>query len=704
MKPPVNNRVAIVGGAQASASFDISQKDAAHIMGILRDTLYSDKVLAVLREYASNAWDAHRAVGKHELPIEVTLPTSDEPTLRIRDFGPGLSQNDVFTVYTQYGASTKRDSDDAVGMLGIGSKSGFAYSDSFTITSWHGGAKSTYVAALDESEKGVINLLAEESCDASETGVEIQIAVRPNDIYDFERTARRLFRHFMPRPTINIELPALPEERTVLANGIITPGSDAGWVAVMGCVPYRVNLGALDEREIPRCLPHLSGTLTFDIGEVNINASREELKYSAQTKAALVTKLTALVDEYVTHALKELDAGTLGGWQTRLRCQVLAQMDLPLPEKWKGLAEGFAKVTYTPDDFTILHNKAACTRLLVSDSTCLLIDDTGNALDGYMFGHDDYVVRSANKTPDELRIALDAVIAASGLTGVNIELLSTRHWTAPAQPKKRGSNPKHRARMFKFSPTDGRYSTPWSDYWTPELRAPTKDDVFVLIHGFKAVKDDDDYKEFFRDYHEDARLAETFGATMPTVYAYKTTEKRPTLVKNCEGAFYRDWRKTFIKSLITPENIALVATFWRAQPTGTNNYNMRLPTTKRLAWLTQELGEAHPLVALCLDAAAADKELSKDEKRSQLYTFATRAGLTFEKSDAYAAVEALKTRYPLLRHVGFSAVWGDSYDYDYAENDKHTKAIRADWIDYVKLCDVRAAGAPDNVVQLRSVP
>lgn len=695
MKPPVNNRVAIVGGAQASASFGISVGNEAHIMGILRDTLYSDKVLAVLREYASNAWDAHRSVGKHELPIEVTIPTGEEPTLRIRDFGPGLSREEVFTVYTQYGASTKRDSDDAVGMLGIGSKSGFAYSDSFTITSWHGGLRSTYVAALDESEKGVINLLAEESCKKSETGVEIQIAVRSSDIFEFERTARRLFRHFTPRPEINIELPALPEERTVLANGIIVPGSDIGWIAVMGCVPYRVSLDALDAREVPKCLPHLSGTLTFSIGEVNVNASREELKYSAQTKAALVEKLTALVDEYVTHALKELDAGTLDGWQTRLRCQVLAQMDLPLPEKWKGLAEGFAKVTYTSDDFTILHNKAACTRLLVSDATCLLIDDTGLALDGYRFGHDDYVIRCATKTAAQLRTKLDDVLATSGLTGVKVELLSARHWTAPEQPKKRGHNPKHRAHMFKFEAdedTRHKYGAPWSDYWEPELRVPTKDDVFVVIRGFKA----EGYEDFYRDYQADQKLAQAFGVTMPTIYAYKTTDKRPVLSARCEGTFYRDWRKTFIQSLLTPERVALIATWWEAHPTGEHN-NHTLPDKKQTEWLAKRLG-IHPTVELCLSAAAALKRVKDYERSGAIVSLAQRAGLTYEKSEAHTAFEVLKASYPLLRRTGFRELWGY-----WASGDDD---MRGEWVDYVKLCDERIAAraVADNVVPLRSVP
>ena len=120
MIPNTKHRALASSGVAATGEFGISRGDESHIMTILRDTLYSDKILAVLREYSSNAWDAHRAVGKNTLPIKITLPTEMTPTLSIRDWGPGLSANEVFNIYTQYGASTKRDSDKEVGMLGIG--------------------------------------------------------------------------------------------------------------------------------------------------------------------------------------------------------------------------------------------------------------------------------------------------------------------------------------------------------------------------------------------------------------------------------------------------------------------------------------------------------------------------------------------------------------------------------------------------------
>ena len=173
MIPTQEERVTISGGVTASAPFGISTADTAHIMSILRD-MYSDRVLAVLREYSANAWDAHNEFGKPEVPILVPLPMDDDPNLRIRDYGPGLSVDGVLTVYNQYGLSSKRGTNLAVGQLGIGSKSAFCYSDSFTITSWYPetydddfmgprcGYKRIFIAVIDQSNLGKIDLVHEE--------------------------------------------------------------------------------------------------------------------------------------------------------------------------------------------------------------------------------------------------------------------------------------------------------------------------------------------------------------------------------------------------------------------------------------------------------------------------------------------------------------------------------------------------------------
>lgn len=98
MIPAQTQRSVETSPVAASASFGISQNDVAHILTMLRDTLYSDRVLAVLREYAANAWDVHREVGKGDVPIQVTLPRPDAVgtcgvSLRTCDWGAGQSSS-----------------------------------------------------------------------------------------------------------------------------------------------------------------------------------------------------------------------------------------------------------------------------------------------------------------------------------------------------------------------------------------------------------------------------------------------------------------------------------------------------------------------------------------------------------------------------------------------------------------------------------
>ena len=89
-------------GIQKDAYFNIKQENVAHIFSILRNQLYSDKIMAVIREYSTNAIDAH-VENNVEQPFEITLPTPFKPEFIIRDFGKGLSQEDVVEIFASYG-------------------------------------------------------------------------------------------------------------------------------------------------------------------------------------------------------------------------------------------------------------------------------------------------------------------------------------------------------------------------------------------------------------------------------------------------------------------------------------------------------------------------------------------------------------------------------------------------------------------------
>lgn len=654
-------------------------------MGILRDTLYTDRVLAVLREYGSNAWDAHRETGKGNTPIKVTLPTFNEPTLTIRDFGPGLSEDGIFKVFTQYGRSTKRDSDLAVGMLGIGSKSGFAYSDSFTVLSWHGEMKRTYVAVLDETETGIINRLAEEPC-GIETGLEIQIAVRPEDIYDFQHKARGLFRHFEPRPVINIELPPIRADRLKLKHGAITfseKDNSDGWVAVMGCVPYRVNLKQVAPESggsFWQTLHQLSGVLYFNIGEVQTSASREELKYSPGTKKALVQKFEDLVEESVKHTLETLTKGTAPLWERRVQAQVVHKFHLPLLDQYKEMLTSHVRLA--PTTFHILdgQERQAVSSIRVHALSRFLIRDCEHGLQGYHLASTDYVIRAVEgKDLTAVRAELALLITAAQIDGIPVTDLSTLTWTQTNQTSSgRKINKKHQVRTFRLQNRTA-FCSPWSGNWDIETRVPTKDDVFVILQYFMPDGPDG----FYHTRETDLTIADALKMTLPPVYGYKSTVDKPVTPKDCLGTPYAEWRVTFFRTLLAknPRLRTLMGHFrWAQLFDLANRYDNTLPN-KVLSQLTAGLGADHPITMLLrthLDSLAvlqiADKTRNYNGPRLTQTLERLVAITAVRKSEATMALERVYEKYPLLgiHETRLRVLWG-------CEARK--------WLDYIKLID-----------------
>ena len=72
-----------------------SIKASAKAFNILSDGLYSDKIAAPIRELATNAYDAHVANDNINTPFDVHLPSVAEPWFAIRDYGIGMSKQEL---------------------------------------------------------------------------------------------------------------------------------------------------------------------------------------------------------------------------------------------------------------------------------------------------------------------------------------------------------------------------------------------------------------------------------------------------------------------------------------------------------------------------------------------------------------------------------------------------------------------------------
>jgi hypothetical protein len=311
--PPLVERV----GTFKETSFGISSsEDLVYIFDILRSKLYSNKIAAVIREYSTNAADANTENGKREIPVIITAPTKMSPEFKVRDYGRGLTEDEIRNVYCMYGRSTKRNSNDYTGQLGLGSKSGFAYGDSFTIISYKDGVKHTYTAYIDESRLGSIAKIAESSS-SEENGIEIVIPVNIQDVYSFENEIRNCVRHFKVKPkVVNISVQFQSEKEIILSgdgwrlyDGDISHyhhSSNATFV--MGNIGYPVNISALMNGSNTEEFPILKCPICvdFNIGDLSISANREELEYNNDTKKSIASRLKDIQKEIIKSANDEM--------------------------------------------------------------------------------------------------------------------------------------------------------------------------------------------------------------------------------------------------------------------------------------------------------------------------------------------------------------------------------------------------------------
>lgn len=276
----VMERVSTVQGDEIAMSLD--ENATAHLMSVLTD-LYSDTELAVVREYSTNALDAHIDAGVTR-PIEVTLPSPLAPFFRVKDYGTGLSAEDIRNVFSRYGTSTKRESNSVVGMLGLGCKSALTYSDSFTVVSTKDGRTIQVQVARDEDGGGSMTVVSDEQSDDA-NGTEIVVPAKRGDT--FASKAADFFRYWTPGTVlVNGEPPARIDGLWLSESLLLSRDADADTV-VMGNVSYPF----LEMEGRPTYRKGYGGGFYLvafvDIGEVSFTPSRESLQSTKRTRERL---------------------------------------------------------------------------------------------------------------------------------------------------------------------------------------------------------------------------------------------------------------------------------------------------------------------------------------------------------------------------------------------------------------------------------
>lgn len=300
---PVMERTSNFAGKSTRMSIDTSALD--HIIGQLTN-LYSDPALAVIREYSTNAWDSHRDAG-NDAPIKVQLPTELRRNFIVEDFGVGLSAADIEDIYSKYGASTKRDSDDVVGMLGFGCKSALTYCEQFWLRARKDGLETQVSVSKGPTGVGEIDFMSVDVPTDEPNGVQVTIPVR--NAYEFVDKANNFFKYWRSgtvlvngnEPSLGDDVIWLDDDTAVLNDMRVSTD-----VIVMGNVPYPIEQHKIGyERPLNS---HSKFVRWVPIGAVNFPPSRESLHYTQKTVQYIVKVYGEVKRDFAASLSTKLDA------------------------------------------------------------------------------------------------------------------------------------------------------------------------------------------------------------------------------------------------------------------------------------------------------------------------------------------------------------------------------------------------------------
>lgn len=284
--------------------------DTAQAFQVLIDGLYSDKIRAVIRELWSNAFDAHVAAGTPEQAFDCELPTVFNPVFSVRDYGISLNHEDTMGLYTTIFKSSKEGTNSQVGKFGLGSKSPFAYEDTFSVTTWNTTSDFTteqrdYSCFIGEDGVPRITMMnVQESTEPR--GLKVAFPVRVKDVEAFADRAEKVAIGFTVKPhMIGRHIDFASYEVVMEDEGLwqlCAKDSDAfqeGMAyARQGCVVYPINADSIPGITSAQAAVLRSPFfINFPIGDLDITASRESLSYKANTCRNILTAADIIIEE-----------------------------------------------------------------------------------------------------------------------------------------------------------------------------------------------------------------------------------------------------------------------------------------------------------------------------------------------------------------------------------------------------------------------
>lgn len=299
----------IIGKTENVNSTKFVLEGNASVFQMLTQNVYNDPILAVIREWSTNACDACIAAN---LPVkyDIHIPTSSEPTFYSRDYGTGLSTEDIEGLFSTLGASTKRDSNKLNGTFGIGRMAGLAVSDAFTVESYHNGKLHLYAISRQEGLPVALHLGTQDTSEPN--GLKLSVTVDYNDISTYRNRAEKLYKYFDHKPNLNIKDIDITLDKSshISDTWYIKPQEERSHFRSNNCVLMSQVLYEIPSNSTINDRDFSNLVIRAETGAVSINPGRESLSLDSRTVAYLNKRFEEICNEYITIAKTLLAAAS----------------------------------------------------------------------------------------------------------------------------------------------------------------------------------------------------------------------------------------------------------------------------------------------------------------------------------------------------------------------------------------------------------
>jgi len=323
-----------------------------HKLYSMFETPYKYPIAAVIREYCSNAWDAHIDANKKDTAITAKIEYSsiNGHSFIVEDFGFGMDKEFMTTKFMSYLHSEKENTNTAIGAYGIGSKSGLGYGKHIVnIESTVNYITYSYLLSKDKGQPSLIVL--SETSSTKKSGVKIIIPILLGDVLSFQRGMVEMlmfFENIIITSTADIQISKafndakIIKTKSFMLNSIIfnkdifpkvlIPSGNVGLVA--GPVLYKVDWDKVHTvLELPNStnqkatlarLHNISAKVAIraEIGEIDIPFQREEPIYTYDNCIILWKKAEIFLKDFKS-------------WMNKYCFQEITDS----PEFWKGIFE-----------------------------------------------------------------------------------------------------------------------------------------------------------------------------------------------------------------------------------------------------------------------------------------------------------------------------------------------------------------------------